>query len=278
MVSVSSCVRRVGARYGLRGERVGEASHPSHPRLRVLLGNEVPTTGDASGEGRAIHDDLPSTVVASPRALAAVRGEVHGIRAVAMNDSSEDDGENGSNSSTETVVTDEEDREPRSDVHVPLEGHVPVGSVDGDPVPVRAVDMPAPQMPRRVFLEALRLLDEVYLALIPQKGCGDEISCQIHAGGVPHGSSSSVERSDRRSVGPRRKKTHKGHGSCSLLPRLLLFRPPRGGLIPVRPRRLDCVLTSARERRKWGREEGKPCIAVGSDGGLECSPPGFGGS
>ena len=73
------------------------------PRLRILLGNEVPITGDASGEGRAIHDDCPTTVAASP--LAAARGEVHGIRAVAMNDSSEDDGENGSDSSTETVVT-----------------------------------------------------------------------------------------------------------------------------------------------------------------------------
>ena len=40
---------------------------------------------------------MTSTVAASP--LAAARGEVHGIRAVAMNDSSEDDGENGSDSS-----------------------------------------------------------------------------------------------------------------------------------------------------------------------------------
>ena len=30
---------------------------------------------------------------------------------------------------------------------------------------MRAVDMPGPQMPRRVFLEVLRLLDEVDLAL-----------------------------------------------------------------------------------------------------------------
>ena len=63
-----------------------------------------------------------------------------------------------------------------------------------------------------------------------------------------------------------------------------------GALRSVRPRRLDCVVgcvrvfsgsrcsglrTSAQERRKWGREEGKPCIAVGSDGGVECCPPGF---
>ena len=83
-----------------------------------------------------------------------------------MNDSSEDDGGDGSVSSTVTLITDEEDREPRSDVDVPLEGHVPVGAVDGDSVPVLAVDMPAQQMPRRVFLEALRLVDEVDLALI----------------------------------------------------------------------------------------------------------------
>ena len=117
-----------------------------------MLGNEVPTTGDVSGEGEIIHD-LPSTVAASPRALGAV----------AMNDSSEDDVENGSVSSTMTVITDEEDREPRSDVDVPLEDHVTVGSVD---VPVPTVDMQAQQMSRRVFTEALRLLDEVDLALI----------------------------------------------------------------------------------------------------------------
>ena len=79
----SSGVRSVGARCGLRSEHVQEASHPG------------PHHADASGEGKAIHDDLPSAVAASPRALAAVRGEVHGIRAVPMNDSSEDDGENG---------------------------------------------------------------------------------------------------------------------------------------------------------------------------------------
>ena len=76
-------------------QRVGEASHPGPPRLRILLGNEVPSTGDVS-----------STVAASPRALAPI----------AINDSSEDDGENGSVSSTMTVFTDEEDREPRFDV------------------------------------------------------------------------------------------------------------------------------------------------------------------
>ena len=76
---------RSGARYGLRGQRVGEASHPGPPRLRILLGNEVPSTGDVS-----------STVAASPRALAPI----------AMHDSSEDDGENGSVSSTMTVITD----------------------------------------------------------------------------------------------------------------------------------------------------------------------------
>ena len=69
---------------------------------------------------------LPSTVAASPRALAVARGEVHGIRAVAMNDSSEDDGENQSVSSTVTIITDKKDRQPRSDDDVPLEGHVPV--------------------------------------------------------------------------------------------------------------------------------------------------------
>ena len=66
-----------------------------------------------------------------------------------------------------------------------------------------------------------------------------------------------------------------------------------GGALRSRPRRLDCVVgskrgfsgsrcsgfrTSAQERRKWGREEGKHCIAVGSDGGVECSLLGFGGS
>ena len=66
----------------------------------------------------------------------------------------------------------------------------------------------------------------------PQKGCGDEISSQIHARGVARGSSSSIGRSDCSSVGPRRKKTHKGMALFLLLPRLLLFRPPRGGLIP----------------------------------------------
>ena len=104
MISVSIQRReirwcKVWVARGVRRRGVASKS----PRLRTLLGNEVPITGDASGEGRAIHDDCPSTVAAS--LLAAARGEVHGIRAVAMNDGSEDDGENGSDSSTETVIT-----------------------------------------------------------------------------------------------------------------------------------------------------------------------------
>ena len=66
-----------------------------------------------------------------------------------------------------------------------------------------------------------------------------------------------------------------------------------GGALRFRPRILDCVVgskrgfsgsrccgfrTSAQERRKWGREEGKQCIAVGSDGGVECSLLGIGGN
>ena len=50
-----------------------------------------------------------------------------------------------------------------------------------------------------------------------------------------------------------------------------------GAVCSVRPRKLDCVVVtsgsrcsgiraSAQERRKWRREKGKPCIAVGSDG------------
>ena len=52
----------------------------------MLLGNEVPTTGDVSREGRVIHEDLAAV---SPRVLAAIGMEVHGVGAVAMNDSSE---------------------------------------------------------------------------------------------------------------------------------------------------------------------------------------------
>ena len=134
-------------------DNVSEASHPGPPRLRMLCwAMRCPPRAMCQVRGRVIHD-LPSTVAASPRALGAV----------AMNDSSEDDAENGSVGSTMTVITDEEDREPRSDVDVPLEDHVTVGSVD---VPVPTVDMQAQQMPRRVFTEALRLLDEVDLALI----------------------------------------------------------------------------------------------------------------
>ena len=66
MISVSIQRReirwcKVWVARGVRRRGVASRS----PRLRTLLGNEVPITGDASGEGRAIHDDCPSTVAAS---------------------------------------------------------------------------------------------------------------------------------------------------------------------------------------------------------------------
>ena len=85
-------LRRISARYGLRGVRVGEAAHPGPPRIRVLLDpashwSEVPTTANAAtsrevdsvpispshclasaGEvARVLGQDVPSTVVGSAR-------------------------------------------------------------------------------------------------------------------------------------------------------------------------------------------------------------------
>ena len=79
-VSIQREIRwcKVWVARGVRRRGVASRS----PRLRILLGNEVLITGDASGQGRAIHADCPSTVAASP--LAAARGEVHGVRAVAL--------------------------------------------------------------------------------------------------------------------------------------------------------------------------------------------------
>ena len=137
----------------------------------------------------------------------------------------------------------EEDREPRSDVDVPLEGHVPVGSVDVDSVPVPAVDMLAQQMPRRVFLEALRLLDEVDLALIFRRRVVVMKSVPKFMQGVfrvavraalEEVTAARLVRDDRRHT--------RAWKLFLLLPRLLLFRPPRGGLIPRKRLEERCAL------------------------------------
>ena len=73
--------RRISARYGLRGVRVGEATHTGPPRIRVLLDpasqwSEVPTTVAAtSREIDAAHRPPPSTVVASAGEVARVLDE-----------------------------------------------------------------------------------------------------------------------------------------------------------------------------------------------------------
>ena len=49
------------SRYGLRGVRIGEASHPGHPRL--VLRGAIPSQGEVSA--RDVVDELPTTVPAS---------------------------------------------------------------------------------------------------------------------------------------------------------------------------------------------------------------------
>ena len=73
--------RRISARYGLPGARVGEATHPGPPRIRVLLDlasqwSEVPTIVVAtSREGDTAHQSPPSIAVASTGEVARVLGQ-----------------------------------------------------------------------------------------------------------------------------------------------------------------------------------------------------------
>ena len=70
-------------RYGLRGIRVGEASHQGPRRLRLLLVSQserspaLATIPESSGQIRGVQGDVLSTVPASSGAVAAAVNPCH---------------------------------------------------------------------------------------------------------------------------------------------------------------------------------------------------------
>ena len=180
------------ARYGLRGVRLGEASHPGPPKL-VLRG--VPRQN--------------SSQAVDPTLLDALEED--------LSDTQEDP----QSAMSQVIELDESDRETVVASEMGAEA-------EEDPPTVQDEDVAFREISQRVLREAFASLDSVN---VEEDFVTDEVAPEIPPRCTP------IHNANRplRSRQGKRREGHHGQVRAwklfLLLPRILLFRPPRGGFV-----------------------------------------------